>query len=81
MNRTFCGRLSACSRRLCVLEVADRRFKLIAASGVAESDDVAVVLSQRIRLYWLTRPRTGLIDAISDIEVAPATLSMRNRFL
>lgn len=76
----FCGRLSARFRRLCFLEMADRRFKLIAASGVAESNDVAVVLGQRIGLYWLTRPRAGLVDAVGDVEVVQSALLMRNRF-
>ena len=61
--------------------MADRRFKLIAASGVAEPDDVAIVLGQRIGLDWLARPRTGLIDAVDDVEVVHSVFLVRSRFL
>ena len=51
------------------LKVAYRRVELVAAPRVAEPDDVAVVLGQRVCLYRLTGPRTGLVNAVGDVEV------------
>lgn len=78
---TFCGRLSAHFCCLCRLEVADRGFKLVAASCVAEPDDVAAVLGQRIGLYWLAGPGAGLVDTVGDVEVVHSVFLVRSRFL
>ena len=79
--RTFCGKLSVHFCCLCRLEVADRRFKLVAAPCVAEPDDVAAVLGQRIGLYWLAGPGAGLVDAVGDVEVVHSVFLVRSRFL
>ena len=52
------------------LEMADRAFKLVTTSGIAESHNIAVIFRERIGLHWLTGPRAGLIDTIGDIERA-----------
>ena len=49
--------------------MADRRVEFVPAPRVAESDDVAIVLGQRIGLYRLAGPGTSLIYAVGDVEV------------
>jgi hypothetical protein len=50
--------------------MADRAFKLVTTSGIAESHNIAVIFRERIGLHWLAGPGTGLIDAIGDIKNA-----------
>jgi len=61
--------------------MADRCVKLVAASRVAEPDDMTIVLSQRIRLYRLARPRTRLVDAVGDVEISHPVFPGKNLFL
>ena len=46
----------------------DCPFELIAATGIAESDDMAFKFGERISLDRLAGPGTGLIDAIGNVE-------------
>ena len=64
------GRLLTRSHRLRRLEVTDCCVKLVATPRVAESDDVTVVLGQRISLDRLTGPRAGLVDTVGDVKVS-----------
>ncbi len=61
-------------RRLCFLEVADCAFELVAATGIAEPNNMAVMFGERIGLHRLAGPRAGSIDAIGNVESAPRTL-------
>ena len=80
IHRTFFGRLLVRSGRLRFFEVAGRRVELVTAPRVAEPDDVAIVLGQRIRLYWLAGPGAGLVDAVGDVEVIHSIFLVRSRF-
>ena len=51
-------------RRLRLLEVTDCVVELVPATGIAEPDDPAVILRQRVGLHRLARPGAGLVDAI-----------------
>ncbi len=79
--RNLNGRLPIrfCCFRL--LKVVDRRVKLVAAPCVAEPNNIAVVLGQRVGLYRLAGPRAGLVDAISDVKIIRPAPAVNNRFL
>lgn len=66
--------------RLRCLEVADRRIKLVTAPRIAEPDDLTVVLGQRVCLYRIARPRTGLVDAVGDVEIGHLVFLGKNLF-
>ena len=57
-------------RCLRLLEIADCAFELVAATGIAEPDDMAVVLGERTGLHRLAGPGAGFVDAISNVESA-----------
>lgn len=48
--------------------MVNRTFKLVTASGIAESHNIVVIFREQIALPWLTGPRAGFIDTIGDIE-------------
>ena len=73
-------RLSARFRCLRFLEVADRRVELVSASCVTEPDDVPIILSQRVSLYRIPRPRTGLVYTVSDVKVVHLVFSVNYWF-
>ena len=46
----------------------DGLVEFIPATGIAEPDDMAFILCERIGLDRLAGPGTGLIDAIGNVE-------------
>ena len=53
-----------------LLELPDRPLEFVAAPGIAEANDVALVERQRVRLDRLAGPWAGFVDAVREAEVA-----------
>jgi hypothetical protein len=63
------------------VECVGRRFELVAASRIAEADDLAAIERQAVRAYRLTGPRAAFVDAIFEAQVAGQSLGLLRQLL